>query len=37
MDFREADLNDDDELTAILWEAIRHEAPPPPTRSYFSR
>jgi DNA-binding beta-propeller fold protein YncE len=37
MDFREADLNDDDELTAILWEAIRHETPPPPTRSYFSR
>jgi YVTN family beta-propeller protein len=37
MDFREADLNDDDELTAILWRAIRQEPPPPPTSSYFGR
>jgi DNA-binding beta-propeller fold protein YncE len=36
MDFREADRNDDDELNAILWQTIRHETPPPPTRSYFS-
>ncbi|MBV8905395.1 MAG: hypothetical protein JOZ22_17335, partial [Acidobacteriia bacterium] len=37
MDFRGADLNDDDELNAILWRAIRRDAPPPPTRSYFTR
>ena len=37
MDFRDADLNDDDELTGILWRAIRHEPPPPPTSSYFAR
>ncbi|MBV9505582.1 MAG: bifunctional YncE family protein/alkaline phosphatase family protein [Acidobacteriia bacterium] len=37
MDFREADLNDDDELNDILWRAIRHQSPPPPTRSYFAR
>jgi hypothetical protein len=37
MDFRDADRNDDDELTGILWQAIRHEPPPPPTSSYFSR
>jgi YVTN family beta-propeller protein len=36
MDFDEADRNDDDELNAVLWQAIRHEPPPPPTRSYFS-
>jgi hypothetical protein len=37
MDFRDADLNDDDELTGILWRAIRHTPPPPPTSSYFAR
>jgi YVTN family beta-propeller protein len=37
MDFREADLNDDDELTGILWRAIRHQPPPAPTSSYFGR
>jgi hypothetical protein len=37
MDFREADLNDDDELTAVLWQAIRHQDAPPPVRSYFAR
>jgi hypothetical protein len=37
MDFREADRNDDDELTGILWRAIRHTPPPPPTSSYFAR
>jgi YVTN family beta-propeller protein len=37
MDFREADQNDDDELTGILWRAIRHEPPPPHATSYFGR
>jgi YVTN family beta-propeller protein len=37
MDFDEADQADDDELTAILWRAIRQGPPPPPVRSYFSR
>ena len=37
MDFREADRNDDDELTGILWHAIRHTPAPPPTSSYFAR
>ncbi|HUP04046.1 MAG TPA: bifunctional YncE family protein/alkaline phosphatase family protein [Bryobacteraceae bacterium] len=37
MDFEEADLNDDDELNDVIWRAIRHDAPPPPTRSYFGR
>jgi YVTN family beta-propeller protein len=36
MDFREADQNDDDDLNAVLWQAIRHQPPPPPTRSYFA-
>jgi hypothetical protein len=35
MDFDEADLNDDDALNDILWRAIRKDAPPPPTRSFF--
>jgi hypothetical protein len=35
MDFDEADMNDDDALNDILWRAIRKDAPPPPTRSYF--
>lgn len=37
MDFRDADRNDDDELTGILWRAIRKQPPPPPTSSYFGR
>jgi len=37
LDFKEADLNDDDELNDILWRAIRGTEPPPPMRSYFSR
>jgi hypothetical protein len=35
MDFRDADLVDDDELTAVLWHAIKHADPPAPTRSAF--
>ena len=35
MDFDEADMNDDDALNDILWRAIRKDAPPPPTRSFF--
>jgi len=37
MDFEEADENDDNELNAILWRAIRKDAPPPPVRSYFGK
>jgi DNA-binding beta-propeller fold protein YncE len=37
MDFSEADLVDDDELNAILWEAIRKTPAPVPVRSYFSK
>jgi YVTN family beta-propeller protein len=37
MNFEEADQNDDDELNDILWRAIRHDAPPPPVRSFFGR
>ena len=37
MDFREADLVDDDELTEVLWHAIKHTDPPPPTRSLFGQ
>ncbi|HEY6991782.1 MAG TPA: alkaline phosphatase family protein [Bryobacteraceae bacterium] len=37
MDFSEADRIDDDDLNAILWRAIRHSNPPPPTRSGFAR
>jgi hypothetical protein len=37
MNFREADMVDDDELTAVLWRAIKHTEPPPPTRSAFGR
>ena len=37
LDFKEADLNDDDELNDILWRAIRGTEPPAPMRSYFSR
>jgi Phosphoesterase family len=35
LDFSDADLADDDELNAILWRAIKHSDPPPPTRSAF--
>ncbi len=37
MDFSDADLADDDELNAILWQAIRKTEPPVPVRSYFSK
>jgi DNA-binding beta-propeller fold protein YncE len=37
MDFSDADLADDDELNAILWEAIKGSAAPVPVRSYFSK
>jgi len=37
LDFKEADLNDDDELNDILWRAIRGTDPPPPVRSLFVR
>jgi DNA-binding beta-propeller fold protein YncE len=37
MDFSQADLVDDDELNAVLWHAIKHTDPPPPTRSAFAK
>ena len=37
MDFRDADRVDDDELNAILWEAIKGTEAPVPVRSYFSK
>jgi hypothetical protein len=37
MDFRDADMADDDELNAILWEAIKKTEAPVPVRSYFSK
>jgi Phosphoesterase family len=37
MDFSREDLVDDDELNAILWEAIKKTEPPVPVRSYFSK
>ncbi len=37
MDFAEADDVDEDKLNDILWRAIRKDAPPPPTRSYFGK
>ncbi|HZQ56097.1 MAG TPA: bifunctional YncE family protein/alkaline phosphatase family protein [Bryobacteraceae bacterium] len=37
MDFSDADLADDDELNDVLWRAIKHTDPPPPTRSMFAR
>ena len=37
MDFSDADRIDDDELNDILWRAIKHTNPPPPTRSAFAR
>jgi DNA-binding beta-propeller fold protein YncE len=35
MDFSEADLIDDDALNDVIWRAIKHTDPPPPTRSVF--
>ena len=37
MKFDREDENDDDELNALLWRAIRKDDPPPPVRSYFGR
>jgi hypothetical protein len=37
LDFRQADLNDDDELNDILWRAIRGTDPPAPVRSMFAK
>ncbi len=37
MDFSEEDKNDDDELNAVLWVAIRGTTPPAPVRSWFAR
>jgi DNA-binding beta-propeller fold protein YncE len=37
MDFSDADRVDDDELTGVLWRAIKHSDPPPPTRSAFAK
>ena len=37
MDFSDADKVDDDELTAVLWRAIKHTDPPAPVRSAFAR
>ena len=37
LDFDEEDRADEDELNDILWTAIRGNAAPPPTRSYFAR
>jgi len=37
MNFSDADLADDDELNAILWESIKKSEAPVPVRSYFSK
>jgi DNA-binding beta-propeller fold protein YncE len=37
LDFKDADLIDDDELNDILWAAIKGTDVPAPVRSYFSR
>ena len=37
LDFKDADLIDDDELNDILWAAIKGTDAPAPVRSYFSR
>ena len=37
MNFSDADLVDDDELTAVVWRSIKHSDPPVPTRSAFAR
>ncbi len=35
MDFSEADRNDDDEMNAEIWRAVRGTDPPPPTHSFY--
>jgi DNA-binding beta-propeller fold protein YncE len=35
MDFSDADKIDDDDLNEVLWRALKHTAPPSPTRSAF--
>jgi hypothetical protein len=37
LDFSDADRADDDALNAILWRAIKHTEPPPPTSSAFGK
>jgi phospholipase C len=37
LDFSAPDRIDDAEMNAILWQALRHTPPPPPTRSTFLR
>jgi hypothetical protein len=37
MDFTAEDRIDDDELNAILWQAIKGGQAPPPVRSFFAR
>jgi DNA-binding beta-propeller fold protein YncE len=37
MDFRDADLVDDDDLTDVLWRAIKHADAPAPVRSVFGK
>ena len=37
MDFSHEDRVDDDELNAVLWQAIKHTTAPAPTRSAFAR
>ena len=37
MDFRDADETDDNELNAVMWRAVKHSDPPPPTHSAFGR
>jgi hypothetical protein len=37
LDFSEADRIDDDEMTDIIWIAMRKSDPPSPVRSFFSR
>jgi hypothetical protein len=37
MNFEREDMINDDELNAILWTAIRKDAPPPPVRSFFGK
>jgi hypothetical protein len=36
MDFSEPDKVPDEELTAVLWHAIKHQDPPAPTHSGFA-
>ncbi len=37
MDFSDADRADEDQLNTVLWRAIKHGDPPPPTRSAFAK